>query len=203
MYVPDDDKWWEVEVSKKPIALIDLDGTLADFDGAIMRDLKALQTPYELELWNRRDENKHPYLKARRDLIKGQPNWWFNLEKLDNGFRILDHLRTAGYRLHVLTRGPKNLATAWEQKVRWARLHVPDASITITLDKSLSYGRILVDDWPDYITPWLKHRPRGLVIMPDQSWNRDFEHPQVVRYNGVADDIMVIGKILANKESIK
>ena len=39
-----------------------------------------------------------------------------------------------------------------------------------------------MDDWPEYIKPWLEWRPRGLVIMPDQPWNQDFEHPQVVRH---------------------
>lgn len=167
---------------KKPVALVDLDGTLADFDGAMRRDLQRMLSPGETPLLAHDDEDMFPHIRERRRFIKHQPDWWANLEKLHHGFLIVDLLRSLDFKLHILTRGPKHHASAWEQKVRWVRQHVPDASITITLDKSLTYGRVLVDDWPEYVTPWLKHRPRGLVVMPPQPWNRDFpEHPQVVR----------------------
>lgn len=168
--------------TKKPVALVDLDGTLADFAGAMLRDLSAMQSPDEPSLFSPEDEDAYPHMKARRRAIKAQPDWWANLDRLPAGFEILDMLRSLNFRLHILTRGPKHLPTAWEQKTRWVRKYVPDASITITLDKSLVYGRVLVDDWPDYVTPWLKHRPRGLVVMPDQPWNQGFEHPQVIRH---------------------
>lgn len=167
---------------RKTVALVDLDGTLADFAGAMIRDLSAMQGPGEAPLFAAEDEDIHPYIKARRRAIKAQPDWWFNLERIQAGFDILDMLRSLNYRLHILTRGPKYASSAWEQKARWVRKHVPDASLTITLDKSLVYGRVLVDDWPDYVTPWLKHRPRGLVVMPDQPWNQGYAHPQVVRH---------------------
>ena len=46
------------------------------------------------------------------------------------------------------------------------------------------YGKVLVDDWPEYISRWLKWRPRGLVIMPASQSNAGFTHPQVIRYDG-------------------
>lgn len=167
---------------KKPVALVDLDGTLADFAGAMLRDLTAMLGPEETPLFSVEDEDTYPHVKARRRAIKSQPDWWFNLQRIPAGFLLLDMLRELGFKIHILTRGPKHSSGAWEQKVRWVRSHVPDASLTITLDKSLVYGRVLVDDWPDYVTPWLKHRPRGLVVMPDQPWNQGYEHPQVVRH---------------------
>jgi len=39
--------------------------------------------------------------------------------------------------------------------------------------KSLVYGKVLVDDWPDYYLPWLGVRPRGLVTVPAHPWNAD------------------------------
>ena len=54
----------------------------------------------------------------------------------------------------------------------------------LTRDKSIVYGKVLFDDWPEYVIKWLKYRPRGLVIMLDHIWNRDFHHPQVVKYDG-------------------
>lgn len=187
----------------KPVALIDLDGTLADFDGAMQRDYQKIASPsadleYELDPDN---EDRHEHIQVRKRLIKRQPNWWFELEPLTAGFQVVDMLRQLEFRLHVLTRGPKNLPSAWEQKVRWVRHYLTDASVTITLDKALVYGRVLVDDWPDYITPWLEHRPRGLVVMPAQRWNVSFpEHSQVVRYVAGENDAEVFARLKAQRE---
>ena len=59
-----------------------------------------------------------------------------------------------------------------------------DIDITITRDKSLVYGKVLVDDYPAYAERWLKHRSRGLVIMPANKDNREYKHPQVIRFDG-------------------
>jgi hypothetical protein len=50
--------------------------------------------------------------------------------------------------------------------------------------KGRVYGRVLYDDYPDYMLKWLKNRPRGLGIMPVTQANKNFTHPQVVRYDG-------------------
>ena len=163
------------------VALVDLDGTLADYDGAMERDLQPLLTPGEEYS---RAYRRLPHMQARVNLIRAQAGWWKKLEKLETGFQILDLLRKYKFSLNILTKGPSKTINAWTEKVRWCQCHVPDAAITITQDKGLVYGKVLVDDWPPYVEAWLKWRPRGLVIMPAQVWNRDFEHPQVVKYTG-------------------
>ena len=59
-----------------------------------------------------------------------------------------------------------------------------DVDFTITRDKGLVYGKVLVDDYPQYIERWLKWRERGLVIMPANESNKYFNHQQVIRYDG-------------------
>lgn len=176
---------------KKPLALVDLDGTLADFAGAMRRDLEALRSPGEEPMQEWDDDKQPAYMKARWSMIKRQPDWWFNLEQLEGGKFLLNTLREVGYKIHILTRAPRKLPQAWEQKVRWCMKHVPDAEVTMTPNKGMVYGKILVDDWPDYVRPWMKHRPRGIVIMPDQPWNRTDEmrsNPRIYRhYPGVND----------------
>ena len=81
---------------------------------------------------------------------------------------------------------------AWFQK--HVRPKAPEAKITITQDKGLFYGTFLVDDWPEYIERWLEHRPRGLVIMPAHSWNQNFQHSQVIRYDGT--NLEAVGEAL-------
>ena len=41
-----------------------------------------------------------------------------------------------------------------------------------------------MDDYPDYALRWLEWRKRGLVIMPAHEYNKDFKHPNVIRYTG-------------------
>jgi hypothetical protein len=127
------------------------------------------------------------HYRARVDLIRGQAGWWKNLGRLDDGFRVVDMMRRIGFEIHVLTKGPKKSPNAWTEKVQWCQCNMPGDLVTISSDKSMVYGRVLMDDWPGYVVEWLKARPRGLVIMPDRPWNQGFEHPRMVRYYGDND----------------
>lgn len=174
---------------KRPVALVDLDGTLADFAGQMYRDMSAVSSPDEMgafkdQIFSGDESRLPPFMVARRDLIKRQPDWWRNLPRLEAGFEVIDMMRKLEYRLHILSRGPKRNCGAWAQKVQWALEHVSDAQVTIGHDKSLVYGKVLFDDWPAYVEPWLDVRPRGLVIMLAQPWNEGFKHDRVIRYTG-------------------
>lgn len=182
-------------MSKKPLSLVDLDGTLADYAGAMCTDMLRLAAPSELEeltnIFAAGGDAAYQisHLKARMDLIKAKKDWWFNLKPLAAGFKVVDMLRDLEFRLNILTRGPKNLSDCWGEKHRWARTFIPDADISIVSDKTPHYGRVLVDDWPDYVVPWLNKRPRGTVIMPAQPWNEGFSHPQAIRYTDNDDEV--------------
>ncbi len=165
------------------IALVDLDGTLADYDAAMLRDLNAIRCPSE-PLETIPHSSDIPYMKARAKLIRSQPGWWVNLAPLKKGFDIVGLLKKYKFTLHVLTKAPHSVDAAWTEKVLWCKNHLPDTDITITQEKGLVYGKILVDDWPPYVMEWLKYRPRGLVIMVEQRWNKDFNHSQVIKYDG-------------------
>lgn len=166
----------------QPVALFDLDGTLADYDGALDRDLHSVLPPGFADSW--RSNQELPYMKNLIRLIRSQPGWWTRLKKLDDGFKLLELLESKNFNINILTKGPYNHPNSWSEKVVWCRENVPNAQIIISENKSLVYGKILVDDWPPYVEGWLKHRRRGLVILPDRPWNSGLEHPQVVRYKG-------------------
>ncbi len=172
-----------------PIAQIDLDGTLADYDKAMRHDMRRIQGPDEIP-WEGHAEGEAPeYVHQRVRLIRQRPGWWENLERYEPGFEILHELQEAKFHCHILTKGPESAVASWTEKVRWCQKHVPGLPITVTQDKGLVYGRVLVDDWPEYIARWLKWRPRGIVIMPAHPWNLDFQHPRVVRYTGTATSL--------------
>lgn len=170
------------------IALIDLDGTVADCDGALQEQQALLRSPDEPPFQDRYSGGGEPaYIEARRKLIQRQPGFWRNLRPLTLGFQVVGKLRDIGFNLHVLTKGPKGNGAAWGEKLDWSREHIPDALVTVGSDKSLVYGKILVDDFPEYFEKWLRVRPRGLVVCVAQAWNiqyADDVHPNVFRYDG-------------------
>lgn len=183
----------DTKAAVRAVALIDLDGTLADFDGAMLSWMRKISHPSEEDiaskLMNQADEPE--YIKERRRLIKNIPGFWRNLPKLERGFEVLHAVEKLDYDPIVLTNGPKKHQTAWQEKKDWCDLNVPHLPVIIGRDKGLVYGKVLVDDWPEYILRWLEWRVRGLVIMPAQPWNARFEHPNVLRYTGKNYDEMV------------
>ncbi len=169
--------------SAERIALLDMDGTVVDYDGEMQRQMRLLMGPDEKEFtgW----DDVPPHIDRRRDLIRRQPGFWRNLPRLEAGFEVLDMILKIGFETHVLTKGPKRTTTAWTEKVEWCDANLPpEVEVTVTRKKSLVYGRVLVDDFPPYFMPWLEQRPRGLVIAVRQDWNKDAIHPNVIVYDG-------------------
>lgn len=167
------------------IALVDMDGTLCNFDKAMRRDLVKLAGPNEPPPRMGKYDGMPDHIKARRELIKSQPGWWRELEPMEDGMHVLNLMETMGFDVHILTQGPRGTTSAWSEKVQWCVDHlglVGDRyDITITRNKGIAYGRVLMDDWPEYGLAWLEHRPRGLLLMPDRPWNKGFKHPNCVR----------------------
>jgi 5'-nucleotidase len=152
--------------------LFDLDGTLCDHTRALMRDLALIQSPSDPSV-HRHDDDEPVWVRERKRLIRSQTGWWRNLEKIDLGFQVYRVAREIGFSINVLTKGPWTCANAWSEKVEWCRIHLDDdVKITISEDKSIVYGRVLVDDYVPYVVGWLNHRPRGLVVMVANEENR-------------------------------
>lgn len=144
---------------KKPLALLDLDGTLADYREGMGRHCESF-SPSDDE----------------RNKVHNTPGFFRNLKPLPLGFAIANVLKEAGFKLHILTHGPKKAPIAWTEKFEWCQEHMPDVPVTIASDKSLVYGKVLVDDWPSYYERWMKVRPRGLVIVP--AWPHNIDTPE-------------------------
>lgn len=167
------------------IALFDMDNTLFDYEGKLLDDMQKLQNPDEPKI-NHVHEDKSPWMKARRNLIRSVPGWWRKLPKLQLGWDIYQVAENIGFECHILTKGPHKFPHAWTEKVDCIRDHF-GTKINIDIvgkDKAGRYGRVLVDDYPGYVLGWLRYRPRGLVVMPAHSYNKDVSHPNIIRYDG-------------------
>ena len=168
-----------------PVALLDLDSSLVDYEGRLRERLLETVSPMEAEWFHQHADNlwssPPAWLKARTRFIKHEPGFWLGLSVIPFGMELYRLLGEQGYKRIILTKGPRKNPAAWAEKVRWCEQHVPDAGITITHSKDLVYGRILYDDWPEYILSWLEWRPRGKVLMLDADYNRHLQHPNVLR----------------------
>jgi len=162
------------------LALIDLDGTVADWHNRLQRDLAEVLGP---------DQSKLPPETVTKieHLIRKQTGWYFNLEPIPLGLRIVDLLRETGFTIMVATKATPKATNAWSEKAQWSMKYMPFAQVTVTEDKTLLYGKLLVDDYPKFAGPWLAKRPRGYVIMPDQPWNQGYEHPRARRVKTMED----------------
>jgi len=174
-------------MNSEKIALFDMDGTICDYVGAMNLELEKLRSPNEpaVDPFTIYDSPGHQYLWDRMELIKSDSDWWANLPKFKLGFDILALTKALGYYNEILTQAPKTNPAALSGKLQWIINNLDvDFDFTMTRNKSRHYGKVLVDDYPGFILPWLKHRPRGLVIMPINEYNKDFTHKQVIVYDG-------------------
>lgn len=167
------------------VGLFDMDGTLFDYDGQLRRDLEALMSPNEEMPENIFDESI-PWIKARMHLIKSQPGWWRDLPKFQLGWDVYEAAIELGFCIDILTKGPRSKPQAWAEKVECIMRHFPEEVVPNIVGKTKKryYGAFLCDDYPPYVEDWLKHRPRGLAIMPAHRYNEKFSHPNVIRYDG-------------------
>ena len=178
-----------------PIALVDLDNTLADYHGAVARDMAAMGSPNEPP-WDPGNETE--WQTHRRHMIVRQPRWWERLLPLANGFRVLGLLKSHGFSVNILSKGPGHHPEAWAEKVTWCQRLVPNTPIILSDNKSLVYGRVIFDDWENYARPWLLHRPRGLWILPDAPWNRNVEeNDQILRVDDNTPDDVISERLIA------
>lgn len=172
------------------IGLLDLDGTLANYEFALRRDLELLRTPEEPEITDLWNAEKLDHIRNRMRLIKNQVGWWKALPVIQSGYQVYELAKNIGFECEILTKGPSKISQAWKEKVEWVQKHISDdMTIHITLKKSRTYGSFLFDDFPEYMDSWLEHRPRGVGIMPVNNCNKDYKHPRVLKYDGNLQEV--------------
>lgn len=152
-----------------------MDGTLCDFRGALDRDVARVLNGRGADV-----DVPACVIQEIEWLIRGQAGWYRNLKPLPLGFDIVRMLQDIGFRIMIMTKSSKESKNAWSEKVAWIAEHLPEVDVTVTQDKSLVYGRILVDDYPGHFLRWMEHRPRGIIVMPTQIWNKVTpKHPNI------------------------
>jgi 5'(3')-deoxyribonucleotidase len=169
-------------MNERKIALFDMDGVLVDYHTSLLNAMNSLMSPSEKP--SNVFANKRPaYLENRKQLIISQPEWWIKLPVIKSGIELLHLCERIGFEIAILTKGPVRSTTAWSAKVEWIKKNLGYLpTMIVTTDKSLVYGRVLVDDYSDYVFGWLEHRPRGLALMPENKETLKLEHKNIMLY---------------------
>ncbi len=132
---------------------VDLDGTLADFDGR-----------YE-QLFGLRPNRAEPEPPDLWSNIGGVPNFFATLDPLPDAFELWEGVKA--FRPVILTGVPDSVPAAAAQKIAWVRVHLGTDVLVIccrSRDKALhgNPGDILVDDWDKYQARW--ERMGGIFV---------------------------------------
>ncbi len=170
--------------SSRLIALFDMDDTLCDTMGQLKKDLAKRVSPEEFTKFKPYSEKLTPLLKSKINEIRTQPGWWRNLPRLQSGFDILSITKELGYENYIVTKGPYKLDGAFSEKRQWQKRELPELKLIITDDKSIIHGNVLIDDWPPYLRSWLESHPKEKAIMPLNEYNKNFQHPNILAYDG-------------------
>jgi hypothetical protein len=168
------------------IALFDLDGVLANYEGGVENSVKINwkgEVPENLD-----SEDISQELKQKIREWRTEKGWWFKLKPIQSGIELVKICKKIGFRIHILTQVPKDSINAWSEKYEWCERYIkpidPEYTLSITRGgKGLHYGRVFVDDWPPFMESWINHRPRGVGIMPDKFCNKDYSHKNIIKFD--------------------
>lgn len=160
------------------IILVDLDGPLADLEGAFLRRWKETY-PGEFFMPLEKRENfflreDYPeHLRPRTDEILRADGFFADLPPVPGGIEALQGLRAAGHVVIICTADIFANKTGLADKRQWVRRHLGDEiarMMIFTRDKTLIRGDYLIDDRPAVsgaLEPAWEH------VIFDQPFNRD------------------------------
>ncbi len=174
------------KLRRQLIANVDMDDTLFDYKGQLTKDLEKLRRPHEPLFEFFPGVHMPDYIIKRIRGITATSGWWANLPKFQLGWDIWSLLGEMDFSREILTKANLKNPNMWKGKIECIVKNIGynfPATVTSS-EKGRHYGNVLMDDWQNYMLNWLAHRPRGLGIMPAHPYNKDFKHPQVVRYDG-------------------
>lgn len=146
---------------KRPVAFIDMDGSIADYDQAVISQMNLISPPTEPKITELFINNNSPWRERQRRMISSQEGFWLNLKPIPEGMELVSALENMGYRIVILTKGPSGKNFAWAEKKSWCDEYLPFVDVVVTTCKDVMVGDILYDDWPPYFEAWLDTNPQG------------------------------------------
>jgi 5'(3')-deoxyribonucleotidase len=124
----------EYNKMNKEDLFVDMDGVLADFEGAVT--LVTGKTPEDTD-W-----------QETKDKLSEQPGFYLALPPIDGAVEAFKKL-SEHYNMHILSTPSWDNPSSYSDKRLWVEKHLGEygyKKLTLTHDKSIANGRALIDD---------------------------------------------------------
>lgn len=185
--------------TKRPRVLVDCDGVVGDFPGAVCKDLSELTgRPWlteditEYDLWRGVEEPAKSASIAR--ILT--PGWCKEIRPYP---QALDGVRKLARVAQIVwVTSPWSSPTWVSERIEWLRSHFGEVGRPVCVTspawvKSCIAGDVLVEDQSKTLLDWVSANPNGVGVLWRQPYNeRDkVAHPRIVR----SDDWDEIGQL--------
>jgi hypothetical protein len=138
------------------VALVDVDGVLADFVGGLadaVPGVDALRNPTTYDYF----ASLEPEVRLAAFDVLGDAAFWRDLRPIPGALDVLANLRRA-----------------------WVDAHIgADIKMMATWDKYKVPGDVFFDDNPNHVEAWMLAYPGRVAFLVDQPYNRDAVLPRI------------------------
>ena len=159
------------------IILVDMDNTIADFEGHFI-DLWKEKYPHiphvpreERRHFYQRYDYPHEHHRKITSLIL-TPGFFCDLEPIEGGLEALHEMKALGHSVYLCTSSFFNYEECVRCKYQWVKKHLGQqwqSKVILTADKTLVKGDVLIDDRPELKGNFT---PTWEYILYDQPYNR-------------------------------
>jgi 5'(3')-deoxyribonucleotidase len=150
------------------IALIDVDGVLANIHGSLAEQMDCSF----VHTWNSPQNSDEANNQLNH--IKSRQSFWEEVPRIQTGFEIVSLVKSHGYEVHFVSGIPKCGGRALVGKLNWINRAFPGYPFHLTQDRSILKAHLLVDDGPDFVKPFMQKNPGTKVLMPQWDYNQEF-----------------------------
>jgi len=164
----------------KPRILLDVDGVVGDFTGAVLKLIKQHMgitlRPEQVVDWDIQKlipSEHHEHLR----FAMNQPGFCAGIEPFPEAPEAVKRLQTFGEVVPVTT--PFHTSPTWAyERSFWlaGKFGFDPRKIVQTGYKEVVDGDILIDDKPENVQKWLAAHPNGEGILWDTTYNQEDEH---------------------------
>lgn len=175
-------------MKNRKIILIDMDGVLADFEGAFLTQYRAkFPQHYYIPLEDRKEFaifNEYPEeLSEDVRSIYSASGFFKNLPIIDGAKEAVLKMQEFGHEVFICTSPINRFKNCVTEKYLWIASnfgHEMTKKIILTKDKTLIHGDILIDDKPEHFginTPTWEH------ILFDAPYNRQITNKRRITWD--------------------
>jgi len=157
------------------IALLDVDGVVADFTGTLLRTLGSSLTPADITEYDifrlLGDQREQAYAICQDE------EFWRRLDVIPGAAEGVEKLRSEGYSVYWVT-SPWYTCKGWYlARGAWLKEHfgTPYRHMLPLSEKAMVDGDVFIDDRPDMVVAWWARRGDGVSLLYDQPYNEKID----------------------------